>query len=87
MFKLSFTTVPIRFGGDYAYKASGIVFYGANKIPISPELLTKHAVFNLKLAQYELDGTLKAASMEGTTSSGCTGILSKPKFTDYDWTP
>lgn len=87
MFKLGFTTVPLRFGGDYAYKASGIVFRSVKTIPISPELLTKYSVFNLKLAQYELDGTLKEASMEGTTSSSCTGILSKPEFTDYDWTP
>lgn len=87
MFKLRFTTVPIQFGGDYAYKASGIVFRSVNTIPISPDLLTKYSVFNLKLAQYELDGTLKEASMEGTTSSSCTGILSKPEFTDYDWTP
>ncbi len=62
---------PVQFGGDYAYKITGYVFTKSNFVNVSPALLTADGVRYLKLAQYNLDGTLRASDTTGYTANDC----------------
>lgn len=62
---------PVQFGGDYAYKITGYVFTKASSVNVSPALLSANGVRNLKLAQYNLDGSLREADTTGYTAADC----------------
>lgn len=72
MYEFNVLNVKTRFGGDYAYKLSGLVFStSSTTVNVSPSLLSANGVYGLTLAQYELDGTLKASHMTPYTSGDC----------------
>lgn len=62
---------PVQFGGDYAYKITGYVFTKSSSVNVSPALLSANGVRNLKLAQYNLDGSLREADTTGYTAADC----------------
>lgn len=76
---------PMQFGGEFAYKLTGYVFTKSNSVNVSPSLLTADGVCYLKLAQYNLDGTLREASMDGYTSADC--VSKTCNFAIYSFTP
>lgn len=56
------------FGGEYAYRLTGNVFSTAENVNVSPALLTANGVYELKLAQYNLDGTFREGQKTAYTS-------------------
>lgn len=86
LFEFNIRNNPTEFGGEYAYKLTGCVFTTADSVNVAPALLSASGVWNLKLAQYNLDGTLREAAMQGYTSPDCVFTLETlPEF--ETWTP
>lgn len=86
LFEFNIRNNPTEFGGDYAYKLTGCVFTTADSVNVAPALLSASGVWNLKLAQYNLNGTLREAAMQGYTSPDCVFTLETlPEF--ETWTP
>lgn len=85
LFKFKAFSNPVQFGGEYAYKITGHVFTKSNSVNVSPSLLTADGVWELKLAQYNLDGTLREAAMEGYTSADC--VAKAKNLQEFHWAP
>ena len=76
---------PIQFGGNYAYKITGYVFTKSSSVNVAPELLTADGVRHLKLAQYNLDGTLRDSDTTGHTAEDCMFISSSGMDKNPTW--
>lgn len=62
-----------RFGGDYAYTGSGIIFTKSiSQFPINPTLLEGNGKFSVSLTQYTLEGEIIASG--NYTSADCTNL-------------
>ncbi len=75
-----------QFGGDYAYRITGYVFTKNDSVNVSPALLNANGVRYLKLAQYNLDGSLRDADTAGYTSDDCMFSATDINIV-YNWNP
>lgn len=76
-----------QFGGEYAYKITGYVFSKNDSINVDPNLLTKNGVRNLRIAQYNLDGSLRDSDITGYTSKDCQFVSSQGMNDIIPWEP
>ena len=63
------------FGGEYAYRLVGTVFSTTENVNVSPALLTANGVYELRLAQYNLDGTFRDGQTTRYTSQDLQKVV------------